>query len=341
MTPTTRTTRWLAALALLAGVAACQPPAPLPEPQPGDAGRALPSDPNPMADAAPTPLPNPDPPRANRQPPIEPAPEPEPEPDPDAGPRGAPCEDDAHCGSELVWAACRADVCVFDPEGRTTRVASLGPSWPVYQSTGRLKALLQRQIERDALNLLLTNAGDGMYLIQGERAGEYDVEGRLWPLYRQVPRLPVERLDGDGWDCIEDVCAASASAGDEPIDLWLPTGAPAGQARCGYDRLSVQLMVDAEVQRAPGLNVRGGEQSALSWVLSLDAAQGMPFGETTLAAALQAERPLHAGPPDELADLNGDGQPDAWRFRFAIDLAPVGLARAPHEDPEARPPNCF
>lgn len=220
------------------------------------------------------------------------------------------------------------------------------PGWPERPSTALLEAAIRAQIEQDAFNLLVTTDSGRLFLIQAERAGDFDVGGGLWPLYRQVGWLPGDLLDlVDDWGCSgEDGsgehCTAGAASAGAPIDLWLPLDRPVEGTVCAYHDIAVHLDLTLEVDLMPGLHVAGGAGSVMEWILSVGAARQVTFDGASLDTLLHDDRPLPDAPDDEVADLNGDGQPDAWRFRFAIDLEMVGLDRLPAEDPDARPPFC-
>lgn len=313
------------------------------------------------------PPPTPPPPTPVEKPPINPPdPDPQPEPEPQVDPNpdnpalGGACITDAQCGPTGGWGACDSlsGTCVLEPVGRALRLSDVFVEQPVKQTIkGPVEAVLKAQINQGQLHLITYFDSGRAWLVQGQRAGEIEVQAnQLIKQYRQVssfPSYPGEEMPSDGYECDQaaQTCQVSFGLADDEVGIYLQQSNNPPPNTCNYQVLRLQVSVDIRLKLAPGLvktetgTASDGDPATyirLTAFLGTGAAREIDaLDGKTLYDLLQTELPLASAPEDAVGDLNGDGQPDAWRFVFEGPAETVAMTQAPSEDPNARPQYCL
>lgn len=296
----------------------------------------------------------------NEPPPVEPDPVPPPDPTPDAPPGGlgTTCLNDLQCGPADGWAKCNTafGVCEIDPVGRALRMTDISVTQPADpQIRNIVESVLETQIALGRLHLLTYFDSGKVWLVQGERAGEQTTQNdALIKRFRQVnsfPSYPGADLPSEGYTCDENRrCEVAFELADEEIQIYIQKFDNPPVNTCNYSVLTLQVSVEVRVTIADDLSttVTGGAEDnqpnsyiRLTALLGTGAARNVPVQGQTLYDLLQEEIPLESAAPDDVGDINGDGQPDSWRFVFEGSAEAVSLAQPPVEDPNARPQFCL
>ena len=271
------------------------------------------------------------------------------------------CITDAQCGPADGWAACDTafGVCVVDPAGRALRMKNIRVVEPqVPTVTAFVESQLRAQILQGGLNLLAYFDANKVWLVQAERLGEQVAQGgSLIKRYRQVtsfPSYPGEVLGSDEYVCDEERrCRASFDLAEEEIHIYVWTGQNLPQT-CNYNVLPLRVAVDVQATLTENLaSVVSGEVTdeppasfiRLNALLSAGAAREVDVpaqtGFQNLFELMQSFAPLATSPSALTGDINGDGQPDAWRFVLQGNAESVELLEPPVQDPNARPQFCL
>lgn len=306
----------------------------------------------------------PKPPVTDKTPPPDPPEPQEPEPadptDPDPNPQiGGACVTDVDCGPADGWAACNqaTGTCELEPVGRALRLSDVTVKQPTDQQIkGPIESILKGQIAQGQLHLITYFDSGRVWLVQGQRAGEIETQSEdVIKQYRQVssfPTYPGDDLPAEGYACDQEAqsCQVSFALAEDEIEIFIQQNTNPPPQTCNYQVLRLKVEVAVRVTLAPGLVVTetgpasdGAPETyiRLTAFLGTAAAREIGFNGQTLEGLLQSEMPLEQAAEDEVGDLNGDGQPDAWRFVFEGPAETVGLTQAPSEDPNARPQYCL
>lgn len=317
-----------------------------------------PADPGTAPTNNPPPTPPPTPPAVtpDKPPPDPPPEEPSPPSDPDP-PQDVPnaiggsCTTDADCGSVDRWSGCLtgANVCVLRPEGRALRLRDVTVVQPADQQIkGLVEPILRSQVALGRLHLVTYFDSGRVWLVQGQRIAEPIVvsTGQELKQFRQsasFPSYPGSELTDAGYRCDDAtrVCEVDFDLEGE-VRLFIPKGTQPALGVCGYDILAIQASASIQITVAEGLGALAAEGNTLrlTTVLGSGAARNLIYQGRTLYDLLQGEIPLDGADAEDVADLNGDGVADAWRFVFEGPVEEVWLNEPPSEDPNARPEFC-